>query len=89
MVEKALSKGWITPNEAELLAPQRMLEILQRKSPRGWVAAARMLDTMKRTTLVSLDTAIRVEQHELGKAIVADVEGGMVSSGEAMPDDSD
>ena len=45
-----------------------MLEILQRKSPRGWAAAARMLDTMKRTTLQRIQTATQVELAKIAKA---------------------
>ncbi len=59
MVERALTQGWITVEKAEELAPQRMLEILQRKSPRGWIAATRLLDSMKRTNLLAIETAMK------------------------------
>ena len=72
MIEKALRQGWITPEKAEELAPQRMLEILQRHSPRGWVAATKVLDAMKRTTLASVDTALRARaQTELDGEVAA------------------
>jgi hypothetical protein len=62
MLARAIRCGWITPEKAESLAPGRMLEVLERKSPRGWIAAAKVLDAMKRTTLASVDTALRVQQ---------------------------
>jgi len=38
-----------------------MLEVLKRKSPRGWIAASKVLDSMKRTTLASIETSMAVE----------------------------
>ncbi len=72
LLARAIKSGWITPEKAESLAPDLMVKILERKSPRGWIAAAKVLDAMKRTTLASIDTALRVKaQGELEERIEA------------------
>jgi hypothetical protein len=73
LLQRALKAGWDLPDEAKKLAPERMVLILEKgKSARGWIAAAKTLDAMERTTLAGIDTALRVRaQGELEERITA------------------
>jgi len=82
MLARAIRCGWITPEKAESLAPARMVEVLERKSPRGWIAAAKVLDAMKRTTLASVDTALRVQQQAELEGRLAEVESRLAERGD-------
>jgi hypothetical protein len=61
---RALEQGWISVEEAERLVPQRLIEILQRRSPRGWIAAMKFMDAMRRTTLASIETHLHVMESQ-------------------------
>jgi len=83
LLARATLCGWITPEKAESLATSRMLEVLERKSPRGWIAAAKVLDAMKRTTLASVDTALRVQQQTELEGRLAEVESRLAERGDS------
>jgi len=84
LLRRALRAGWKIPDEAKDLAPKRMLLILEKgKSARSWIAASKTLDAMERTTLASIDTALRIEQQtelrgeiDAIKAAIAGKQGG-------------
>ena len=73
LLQRALKAGWEIPDKAKSLAPERMVLILEKgKSARSWIAASKTLDAMERTTLASIDTALRVRaQGELEERIEA------------------